>query len=76
MAKLVKHDHYDEYVFFDMENDTYKPGDDGKCPVCGAETDGFDEINIMDGMLQGVCYCHECNHTLSFNFYLNNIIAE
>lgn len=77
-TKMEKHECYDEYTFFDMakDNDTYETGDDHKCPVCGAEIDGFNDLNYMNGVVQGVCYCHECNHTLSFNYYLQNVIAE
>lgn len=76
MAKLVKHDMYDEYVFFDVKDDTYRQGDDHRCPVCGAEIDGFNDLNYMDGVVQGVCYCHGCKSTLTFNYYLQNVIAE
>jgi len=54
----------------------YKSGDDSRCPTCGADLDGYDELEFMDGGVQLINYCPECDHTLVFNYFLDNVIDE
>ena len=59
-----------------VANNTLASGDDERCPTCGEHTDGYDNLEFMDGIVQVVTTCPGCGHTLVFNYYLNNIIDE
>lgn len=78
-SKAHECDTYTEYAFFDMVDgsDTYETGDDHYCPVCGEELCGGDRGNqFNDGVFQVVYTCPKCGKTLTFNYYLRNVIAE
>lgn len=66
-----------EYDFFKMSEDTYEKGDDDFCPACGAELGGnYHDLSFNGGVIQVAYNCPECGKHLTFNYYLQNVIAE
>lgn len=75
--KVSDHGCYKVYEFFDMTGDSYGVGDDSRCPCCAAELDGnYSDLSFVDGIVQAVYDCPSCHATLTFNYYLANVIAE
>lgn len=74
-SKATHWQDHTEYSFCDMENDTYQEGEDELCPACGRHLDGYSDLNFIGGIIQ-VCYSCECGKTLTFNYYLKNVIVE
>ena len=65
---------YPGYTEYNVVNG-YEVGMDETCPVCGAHIDSFCAPDFMDGVIHVVTYC-ECGKVLTFNYFLDNIIAE
>lgn len=65
------------YDFFNMSDDTYEKGDDDFCPACGAELGGnYHDLSFNGGVIQVTYTCPKCGKHLTFNYYLQNVIAE
>lgn len=65
------------YKLYDLSGDKYECGDDERCPVCGTSlTDGYNDLTFCDGVIQVLYHCGGCGHTLTFNYFLDNVIAE
>lgn len=78
-SKAHEHGTYTEYTFFDMVDgsDTYEQGDDDYCPACGEGLRGeYRDTQFTDGVSQVVYTCPKCGKDLTFNYYLQNVIAE
>ena len=65
-----------DHTAYDLSGDRYQHGDDERCPVCHAQLDSFDAPDFMDGVIQVVAKCPECGKVLTFNYFLDNVIAE
>lgn len=66
-----------EYDFFKMYDDTYEEGDDDRCPACGTDLCGdYRDLSFNGGIIQVIYTCPKCEKNLTFNYYLQNVIAE
>lgn len=54
----------------------YESGMDEACPCCGTHLDSMCAPVYVDGVAQVVAHCPTCGKTLTFNYFLDNIIAE
>ena len=66
---------YPGYTEYNVVNG-YEPGMDEKCPCCGTLLKSFDWNNFTDGLMQFVVTCPRCGKVLTFNYFLDNIVAE
>ena len=66
---------FPSYTEYNVSN-SYELGEDEKCPCCGTHLDGLSAPEFLDGVIQVVATCPECGKTLTFNYFLDNVIAE
>ena len=69
----IEHGSYDEYR---TDLDKYVSGMDETCPCCGTHIDSMCAPDFLDGIIQVVAKCPSCGKLLTFNYFLDNIIAE
>lgn len=65
-----------DHVEYRTDLDKYESGMDETCPCCGAHIDSMDAPEFMDGIIQVVAHCPTCGKVLTFNYFLDNVIAE
>ena len=69
----IEYEGYDEYR---TDLDKYESGMDETCPCCGAHLDSMGSPDFIDGIIQVYAKCPACGKVLTFNYFLDNIIAE
>ena len=66
---------YPGYTEYNVVNG-YENGMDETCPCCGTHLDNFGSPDFLDGVIQVYAKCPTCGKVLTFNYFLDNIVAE
>lgn len=60
---------------YDLTDPIYDEGDERRCPVCRRILGSYRDLEFDEAAIY-VTYDCECGYTLTFNYFLDNVIAE